>query len=277
MTKLSPQQLSFFETFGYLAFPGLLSDCIDEITDAFEEIWVQHGGGHNGKLHDGTARSVLVPFIDQHEWLCTLLDNPRIEGVLASILGDDFNYLSSDGTFFNSDMRWHHDSSKEKPRYAKTAIYLDPLTRDTGALRVIPGSHHLNDPYGKALQANLKFSEESWSIAGRDVPCVALETQPGDVLIFNHRIKHASYGGGQRRRMFTLNCSEHHAAHELDDLRFYISAYGRFWIDRMLGPLMVETASPRRMVHLEQVMAHDGHLSALSAKSRMEQPEPARW
>ena len=42
-------------------------------------------------------------------------------------------------------------------------------------------------------------------IEQRDVPCVALETQPGDLVAFNHNLMHASFGGGTRRRMFTLN------------------------------------------------------------------------
>lgn len=30
-SRLTEQQLSFFNTFGYLYFPGLLADCIDQI------------------------------------------------------------------------------------------------------------------------------------------------------------------------------------------------------------------------------------------------------
>ena len=30
LQKLSQHQLDFFDTFGYLAFPGLLNDCIDK-------------------------------------------------------------------------------------------------------------------------------------------------------------------------------------------------------------------------------------------------------
>jgi len=33
--RLTPQQLAFMETFGYLSFPGLLDDCIDEVIEAF--------------------------------------------------------------------------------------------------------------------------------------------------------------------------------------------------------------------------------------------------
>ena len=33
LQKLSQHQLDFFDTFGYLAFPGLLNDCIDKIIE----------------------------------------------------------------------------------------------------------------------------------------------------------------------------------------------------------------------------------------------------
>ena len=40
--------------------------------------------------------------------------------------------------------------------------------------------------------------------------------------------------------------------------------------------VMVRTAGPSRMVHLEQRMANDGHLAELSRKAREEMAEPAR-
>lgn len=36
--RFSCQQLAFFDTFGYLAFPGLFGDCKEEIIDAFEAV-----------------------------------------------------------------------------------------------------------------------------------------------------------------------------------------------------------------------------------------------
>ena len=62
--QLTPQQRAFFETFGYLAFPGLLNDRIDQIIGAFESVWAQRGRGHNGRPHDGRARACIVPFVD---------------------------------------------------------------------------------------------------------------------------------------------------------------------------------------------------------------------
>ena len=42
--SLSEQQVRFFETFGYLGFPGLMADRIDQITEAFETVWIERGG-----------------------------------------------------------------------------------------------------------------------------------------------------------------------------------------------------------------------------------------
>ena len=44
---LSDQQLAFFETFGFLTFPGAFADEAEKITDEFERVWANHGGGHN--------------------------------------------------------------------------------------------------------------------------------------------------------------------------------------------------------------------------------------
>ena len=50
----------------------------------------------------------------------------------------------------------------------------------------------------------------------------------------------------------------------------------RFWVERAYGEKMVAIASPQRIIHLEQLMANDGHLAALSAKHRAEAAEPSR-
>ena len=36
---LSEDQMEQFRTFGFLAFPGLLADCVDRIVVEFEAIW----------------------------------------------------------------------------------------------------------------------------------------------------------------------------------------------------------------------------------------------
>ncbi len=273
---LSEVQVNYFNTFGYLSLPGLLADAIDEIIDAFEQVWTEHGGGHDGKPHDGRQRSCIVPFIDQHERLCALLDDPRIEGLLSSLLGDDFNYAGSDGNYYAGDTQWHSDGFTKTIRYAKIAFYLESLTSETGCLRVIPGSHRLGEGYSEVLESEVRESEDRWGISGEKVPATALETVPGDILVFKHNLKHAAFGGSARRRMFTINCCQRVAEEQIDLLKQDIAARARFWLDRNYGEKMVATASEGRMVHLEQIMANDGHLAELSAKARTEMAEPSR-
>jgi hypothetical protein len=274
---LSEQQRNFFQTFGFLAFPGLLADDIGMITQAFEDIWQAHGGGHSGKAHDGKARSALVQFIDQDERLCALLDNPRILGIARGLLGDDFNYAGSDGNFYVGDTRWHSDGWRTNGvRHIKMAFYLDPVDADSGCLRVIPGSCHTEDHFAQLLQTQIGQSPDLWGIEGRAVPAIPLETQPGDLILFDHNTKHAAFGGGARRRMFTMNLCQHYPDQLLPELRETIAGSARFWIERVYGEKMISTAGPERMRHLEQIMANDGHLAQLSREAREKMAEPSR-
>jgi hypothetical protein len=273
---LTEPQVALFETFGYLSFPALMADRIEEIVRAFETVWEGRGGGHNGRPHDGQRRSCIVPFIDQSERLASLIDDPRILGIATSLLGDDFNYMGSDGNYYAGDTGWHSDGWHKDIRHIKIACYLDPLTRDTGCLRVIPGSHLIQDEYAIRLQKEVGRSQEIWGVSGRDVPAAALETQPGDLVCFHHNTKHAAFGGSGRRRMFTINLCQRYPAERVQELRDYISGAARFWIDRAYGEAMVRTAGPERMRHMEQVMANDGHLAELSRKARETMPEPSR-
>jgi hypothetical protein len=123
----NPQQQQFFDTFGYLVLPGLLADEIAWVSAEFEAVWRDRG-----VIHDGTQRSCIVPFIDQRERLCTLLDHPGIAALVAGLLGEDANYLGGDGNFYTGDTGWHSDGFHRVGRYLKVAIYLDPVTRDSG-------------------------------------------------------------------------------------------------------------------------------------------------
>ncbi len=273
---LSPEQVAFFQTFGYLSLPGLLADRAGQMINDFEEVFAGRGGGHAGKPHEGKARSCIVAFADQHEGLCSLLDDPRVLGLARSLLGEDFNYMGSDGNYYVGDTGWHSDGAHKDLLHIKIALYLDPLTRDTGALRVIPGSHFVGDKYGDSLTSMLSDSKNKLGVDASEVPAVALETAPGDVAVFNHNTKHAAFGGGQWRRMFTLNLCQRYPDERIQELKDYISHAARFWLDRVYGEKMVSTANPQRLRHLEQIMANDGHLAELSRKARQTMKEPSR-
>ena len=60
MIRLNQQQLNFFDTFGYLALPGLMADCIDEITDAFEQVWAERVDGRLDVTPEEPRRETAV-------------------------------------------------------------------------------------------------------------------------------------------------------------------------------------------------------------------------
>ena len=253
---LSEQQIRFFKTFGYLGFKQLFdAEEVAWITSGFEES-IQRVG--QGSVHDGSKRTMFGAPIEHTPQMCTLLDDPRICGILSSLLGDDFNYCSGDGNYYTGDTPWHPDGNWGELFAVKIAFYLDPLTADTGCLRVLPGSQD-PDHYVRKHAINVNGSLELFGVEPKDFPgVVPLETVPGDLLIFNHDTYHAAYGGGTRRRMFTMNCTRHyHTEHDLNLGYKYISIHspGGYNVQTGAGMFystMLDTASPERMVHLEQ-------------------------
>ncbi len=188
---LSEDQMEQFRTFGFLAFPGLLAECVNRITEEFETIWSAHGGGHYGREHDDEARSAIVPCPDKSKYLNSLLDDLRIHDIASSICGGEFNYTGGGGNLYVGDTRWHADGYGARPALTfKMAFYLDPTTKDTGALRVIPGSHRVGESFADALEHHLRNGR--FGIDPGSLPACALETEPGDLAVFNHSIKRSS-------------------------------------------------------------------------------------
>lgn len=254
------QQQGFFQAFGFLIARGLLADDIAWITDEHARIFRERGIEHTGE-----GRSMIVPFIDQSERLCSLLDHAPLLELLTLLLGEDFNYAGSDGNYYAGETGWHSDGSHAVGTFLKVAIYLDPVTADTGALRVIPGSHRFLGWESRSAGD----SAQLWGIEGNQVPAVALESQPGDVVLFNHNLMHSSWGGSRERRMFTMNCtSRAQGPHEVLELQNYVALHHVFGIERMHSDLMRDTASPARMRHLEQVIDNEWHLSAITAAAK---------
>ncbi len=234
---LSNGQKRFFDDFGYLVLPGLLLDEVSWIVEEFESVFEKAG-----IVHDGTSRTSLGCFIERSERLCALLDNARVDGLLSGLLGADYNYLGSGGEMYVGDSLWHPDCHGDPVVQVKWAMYLDPLTRDTGALRLVPGSHR------QGWQGNLD-THALWGVGMEKVPCVVSDNQPGDVIVFNQMTLHNALGGGNRRRMLNiLACSVCRTETEQAFLRRRLPASR----EELHWDIMRGTATARRMRHLEQ-------------------------
>ena len=259
--RLTECQHNFFTAFGYLHIPALLTP--DETAVVIEEfeLTIQ---GISGKQHDGSKRTMIGAPIEHRPKLCALLDNPGVIGLLGGVLGEDFNYCSGDGNYYTGDTRWHPDGNWGQLIAAKLAFYLDPLTKDSGALRVIPGTQR-PDHWVRKDGIDPNNSQELYGIHPKDFPSsIVLETNPGDAVVFNHDLYHSSFGGSTRRRMFTLNCTRHCTKpDDLVVLKKYLSIHsagaGKVRTGAgMFYPTMLDTAGPERLRHLQQaVEIHD--------------------
>jgi hypothetical protein len=76
--------------------------------------------------------------------------------------------------------------------------------------------------------------------------------------------------------MFTMNLCQRYPEERTQELRDYLNGVSRFWVERAYGEIMMATAGPERLRHLEQVMANDGHIAELSRKARETMAEPSR-
>jgi hypothetical protein len=253
--QLSDLQKRFFNTFGYLVVPKLFSAGeIAAIAEGFETSLAQYGKDVPGVA---PRRGMLGP-IEHLPAMNRILDDPRILGLIGGVIGEDFNYCSGDGSTYAGDTYWHPDGNWGELFAIKVAIYLDRVRGDSGCLRVIPGSCQ-PDHFVRKLKIDPNKSTDLFGVHPKDFPTnVPLDSDPGDVVIFNHDTFHSAFGGGLRRRMFTMNCTRHaHDPETMEKLRKYVSVHsaGGHKIETGSGMYYAtfrETAGPDRLKHFQQ-------------------------
>ncbi len=191
--QLTDQQLNHFQTFGFLIFRQLLSP--DEIARYGVEFntgldtWLD-GGEHDRKEpHYASLMEEASPFI------ASLADDPRFADVAEQLFGKAMMCIAVDGNYMVGDTKWHPDTNSLDYEAVKFCVYPDPLNASNGALRVIPGSHR--EPLHSALSRD---PQTTFGLSPADLPAYAFESSPGDLIVFNVGVWHASFGGGNHRR-----------------------------------------------------------------------------
>lgn len=207
---LSPQQIAHFDTFGFLLLRQAFSPAeAQAMLQEAEDIWRVERQQRNL----GPGYLSMAPFIERRPALAKLAEDDRIYGAIEDLLGSGFIWAGSEGnTGVPKDktfLPWHSDrAGEETPNYlrAKIMIYLTPVRKDTGCLRVIPGSHKpplYHELYPLNSQKDTS-SNDIFAVSVGDLPAFPLETNPGDVIIFNHYIYHAVVGGDEKRRYIAM-------------------------------------------------------------------------
>ncbi len=199
--------------FGFLKIEGAFANEIAQIDEGFEETYVDEENfikQNTGYLHDGQDRHINMMILDKSPKLSWLKDDSRIHAMTRSLMPGEYEFAGSDGSMFWCDTGWHADlyGAPLDQFHLKFSMYLEPLTHETGAIRLIPGTNHYNTGFAKRLRDTLDNVADVYGVPGNEIPSWTLTSNPGDLVLWNYRTIHASYGGAERRRLLSMSFRE---------------------------------------------------------------------
>ncbi len=227
--SLTDQEISHFETFGYVVKRQLFS--AEEVAEISREFDARVEDDLQGKDFEGKKRLAVSPFVERTPGIWRFVEDGRLYEPMEQLLGPDFIWRASDANLYVGNTEWHRDAADLELGFTrvKAVFNLDPVDRASGCLRVIPGSHRspfhdqlrpLNywrkvqvagegripwsDVEEFASEFAIREDDPLFGVEPDQVPAVALESQPGDVVFFNCYLYHASFGGRTGRRMFSM-------------------------------------------------------------------------
>lgn len=197
----SQQDILHFRTFGYVVARNLLSGAevvqlSAEVTSALTDAY---GGVGTDLDPDGTGgiRGDYLPLSADRVPVSQALmaDDPRLFQGSVALTGAPTVPTPPVATCFTSNAGWHNDDGTDIGG-VKFLIHLQPRSADTGALRVIPGSH--DRTFRSSVERYFRLDPARQGFAGWPVPFIALATAPGDVIAFDLHLFHSSAGGSNR-------------------------------------------------------------------------------
>ena len=221
---LTEQQITQFHTFGFLVLRNIITE--DEHKIVSEEVEKGYANKDKSEFIGGERLQLnwtnLVPI---SPYLTSLLENPRFYGIAQQLLGEDAVGFDTTSNIMKGDRTIWHPDAPPNLQGLKFTFYLDPLDGESGALRIIPGSHQvgLSDAIREVrLKDNNPGPPEDPGLAINEVPCHICETGPRDAVIMNYLNWHASWRGSSSRRMVTLKYYKNpKSADETEALRIH--------------------------------------------------------
>lgn len=201
----SQLELKQFEVLGFVVARSAFSaEEMAVVGENFAEVLAED---RRGAAFGGEKRQEVQGFLEQREPLYRLLEDDRLFEGVEQLLGPGFVWIGSDGNLYVGDTRWHVDH-RGPYRRLKVTFYLDPVDEGSGCLRVVPGSH-----LGGFNEAMLAEEWPGWEddpsqtpfgLKGVELPGYPIVSRPGDVVFWNPKLFHGSFGGATGRRMFSL-------------------------------------------------------------------------
>lgn len=222
--------IATFQRVGAVALRGLVNlDWLRELKGAFDEMI--RGATDLSGYYENTAPGkvgALQTVVREEVWIANetirrfTFDSP-IGRAAAHLMRSSTSWLYEDLLIFkeratNQPTPWHQDAAQwpmEGRQICSSWLSIDRVTRETGALRFVAGSHNgpLYRPYVPAeRQADLQRDAHLFEGELPDVDAepqrfeiVSYDTEPGDVVFFHPRTVHAAFGSASTHPRRTLS------------------------------------------------------------------------
>ena len=202
---VTDQQLDHFRTFGFLVLPAYLDQretaaLTGELDRALRDGYGVHFderpslGGIEGHYLPMMSRRLTPVSL-------TLVEDARFLDTARQLLDAPVLPTYAEGILLFGQAGFHYDDGTGSSG-VKFVAYLEPLAASSGALQLLPGSHHPD------FAASLKGWDRRYPVLDAQglrrqlagIPCHIAETRPGDVIAFDWHTWHASINGTDRHQ-----------------------------------------------------------------------------
>jgi hypothetical protein len=142
---LSDEQIDHYRTFGFLVLPGRLDE--HETAALGAELDRAHrdafGARYDERPDRGGIDGHYLPMMSRTRTprSLALVEDPRFLAAARQLIGAAVVPFYAEGILYFGEAGFHDDAGPGV-KAVKFVAYLEPLTADTGALRLLPGSHH---------------------------------------------------------------------------------------------------------------------------------------
>jgi hypothetical protein len=199
---LTTVHIDHFQTFGFTVLRGYLADRIGQLGGEVDAaIRDGYAATYDERVIDGISGHYLPMAARLTPVSASLVcDDPRFIDAAGQLLGGPVIPECPEGVLYFAEAGWHTDDGIGI-HGVKFAAYVEELTGATGALRLVPGSHHREQNARVAAYSRRRGPARSEAEAAAyqaSIPGYIAATSPGDVIAFDLHTWHASLGGRDR-------------------------------------------------------------------------------
>jgi non-heme Fe2+,alpha-ketoglutarate-dependent halogenase len=191
--SLSAAQAAQYARDGYLFPIDVLTDAeVAEARRNFERTEAMLGGRLDGRHNQ--KPNLLFPWVD------ALIRHPRILDAVESVIGPDilcwgsqfFTKRAGDPAFVS----WHQDGTYwglSKPDVVTAWLALTPSTPQSGAMRVVPGTHRAQVPHIDTFaETNMLSRGQEIAVEVNEDEAIDIVLRPGQMSLHHVLIFHGS-------------------------------------------------------------------------------------